>query len=161
MSVRQSQGLLRTQGVKSQAKHADKPAGNCLALAGVRRSPGGPAAHRPVPHLLQPWPPQQPLGISTQPLQDPEGLFRTGPQAGMIERKLMQQRIGKDEESKASVIAFQQQQRAELQKKREVRRAAAAGEGACWLGATSRSGFGTGLLAALVSWSEVPFLHTP
>ena len=55
-------------------------------------------------------------------VQDPEGLFsRSVPQSGLIERKMMQQRISTDQEYNRQVAAFQQQQRVELQAKREVR----------------------------------------
>jgi hypothetical protein len=54
-------------------------------------------------------------------LQDPEGLFKTGPAPGVIERKLMGQRILSDQEAKASVEAFVAAERAELQKRRDER----------------------------------------
>lgn len=54
-------------------------------------------------------------------MQDPEGLFKTGPAPGVIERKLMGQRILSDQEAKASVEAFVAAERAELQKRRDER----------------------------------------
>jgi hypothetical protein len=55
------------------------------------------------------------------PLQDPEGLFKTGPAPGIIERKLMGQRIQSDQEAKASVDAFVAAEKADLERKRNSR----------------------------------------
>lgn len=52
---------------------------------------------------------------------DPEGLFRTGPQSGIIDRKLIGQRMATDQEYKAQVATFITQQKEERQQRRDAR----------------------------------------
>lgn len=53
---------------------------------------------------------------------DPEGLFKgSAPAPGMIDRKLMQQRIGSDQQATEQVAAFIAAQKADIQAKREAR----------------------------------------
>ena len=61
------------------------------------------------------------------PMQDPEGLFgKSAPASGIIERRLMQQRISTDKEFAASFESMQAKLKEELQEKRDV---------SVWLGA--------------------------
>lgn len=54
-------------------------------------------------------------------LQDPEGMFKTPPQTGLIDRKLMGQRMATDQEYKSQVATFIQQQKDERQARRDAR----------------------------------------
>ena len=53
--------------------------------------------------------------------QDPEGIFKSAPQQGLIDRKLMGQRMQQDDEARKQVEAYEAKAREELQQKREVR----------------------------------------
>lgn len=53
---------------------------------------------------------------------DPEGLFKSAPQQGLIERKMFQQQIDGDREFSRKMEEFAVQQRLEVQKKREARK---------------------------------------
>jgi len=52
---------------------------------------------------------------------DPEGLFKTGPTPGIIDRKLMGQRAETDAEARSSISAFMALQKEETQKRRDAR----------------------------------------
>lgn len=53
---------------------------------------------------------------------DPEGLFKSAPQEGMIERKLFMQQGKGGEDFEKKMAQFAEQQRSELQKKRDARK---------------------------------------
>lgn len=52
---------------------------------------------------------------------DPEGIFKSAPQQGLIDRKLMGQRMQQDDEARKQVEAYEAKAREELQQKREAR----------------------------------------
>lgn len=53
-------------------------------------------------------------------LQDPEGLFKSGPQEGLINRKIFMQQAAGDKDFEAKMAQFAEKERLDLQKKREV-----------------------------------------
>lgn len=52
---------------------------------------------------------------------DPEGMFKAPPQTGIIDRKLMGDRVASDQEYKTQVATFIQQQKDDRQKRRDDR----------------------------------------
>jgi hypothetical protein len=52
---------------------------------------------------------------------DPEGLFKSAPTPGLIDRKLMQSRVGEDQDTKAAMEQVFQAQKLEVTKRRESR----------------------------------------
>lgn len=65
---------------------------------------------------------RRPLRVAATTSWDPEGLFKSGPQEGLINRKIFMQQAAGDKDFEAKMAQFAEKERLDLQKKREARK---------------------------------------